>query len=131
MAEAYLEQAMKSLLNSIAPYYNDLAPESQSAPFIVGTIITDNRWRAINGPSGMTQTTVQVDLYADGIEDRASYGRQIRQALDGYRGTVAIGSDTLRIGGISLQNQLSFLEDGTDPKLYRLSGDYLVTFEES
>ena len=131
---AYLEQAIGVLLSPVAPVYDTLAGQSARAPYITYTFIVGTTWRYINGPSGIRQVTVQVDAYSQTVSGRAQMARDIRLILDGYRGIVSAGNDspqaTLRIAGVSYQNERTFIEDGVDPKLYRSSVDYLFTIED-
>ena len=71
--------------------------------------------------------TFQVDIYSNDYLEVKSIADTIRLTIDGYRGTV----ETVRIGGVSLVNERDFVEENIDPKLYRYSVDYLITYEEA
>jgi len=111
------------------------APQNASAPFVVYQRIDSDRWRHINGPTGMVQATMQIDIYAVSYNQAKQLALDIENTLDGFRGTVAYGSnspqDTIRFGGISCQTDLDILDQTDEPFLYRVSQDYLITYEQS
>jgi hypothetical protein len=130
MATLEIEAGILDLIGGVAECYALLAPESARSPFIVYQRISGAKWRDINGPSGMAQTFFQIDIYSNDYAESLSLNTQVRKILDGYKGTVTIGLDTVRIGGVSFQNERNFVEDNVKPKLFRFSVDYLFTYEE-
>lgn len=128
----FIDQAIVSLLSSVASgdVFANLAPEDQRAPFVTFQRVVGNKFRDINGPSGLAQTTFQIDVYSDSYLESKQLASAIRLILDGYKGTVTIGGDSVRIAGVSMQTERDFVEDDTDPKLYRSSVDYLFIYEE-
>jgi len=132
MDDLLIDQGVKELLDPVIvdSIYAGIAPQSKRAPFIIFQRITGNKIRDLNGPSGLAQVVFQIDAYADGYLESKQFADVIRLILDGYRGTVTIGDDSVRIAGVSFQAERDFVEDDVDPKLYRSSVDYLFTFEE-
>lgn len=111
------------------------APQNATAPFVVYQRADSDRWRHINGPSGMVQITMQIDIYAATYAQSRSLAVQLEAILDGFRGEVGYGSnspvDKVRIAGISCQTDVDLIDETDTPLLYRVSADYLVTFEQS
>lgn len=132
MATALIDQGVQSLLDAVlsGKVYANLAPQNARAPFVTFHRISGQKIRHINGPSGLAQTVFQVDVYADANLESRQISDSIRLALDGYKGTVTIGADSVRIGGVSMQAERDFIESSVDPKLYRSSVDYLFIYEE-
>lgn len=111
------------------------APQNATAPFVIYQRVSSERWRHINGPTGMIQATVQIDSYASTYHAAKELALLIEGVLDGFRGTVAYGGDspqaTIRFGGISCQNDIDLFDQTDEPFLYRVSADYLITYEQS
>lgn len=116
-----------------ARVYTVRAPQNVATPFVVFQRISSERWRSINAPSGIGQALMQVDAYANSYQAARELAEDIENALDGYRGTVTLGgtspAQTVKIGGITLQNDVDLLDQTAEPFLYRVSADYLVTYE--
>lgn len=133
----YADKAFFTKLNAVSGLANKVfqarAPQNQQPPFVVFQRSDSQRWRSINGPSGMTQTTFQVDVYARTALEAKDLALAIEGDLDGFRGTVAYGNTspatTLRIGGISHQGDFETIDQTDNPFLYRISADYLVTYD--
>ena len=132
MAQLQVEQALRSLIIGLAggAVFGGIAPETQRAPFITFQRVSGSKVRDINGPSGLAQTTFQIDAYDDDYVGNKTLADDIRKILDGFRGTVTIGPDSIDVGGVSMQGERDFVESETDPKLYRASVDYLFTYHE-
>lgn len=115
--------------------YHLRAPQNSTAPFVIYQRTASDRWRHINGPTGMVQVTMQIDTYAETSYAARDLAALIEAALDGFSGTISYGTDspqsTLRIGGISCQSDFDLIDQTDEPFLYRVSADYLVTYEQS
>lgn len=130
------EPAMYELLKGLAggDVYSMRAPEGAPGPFIIYQRTSTTRWRDINGPSGIAQAFIQIDAYAKTYLEMKTLAAQIEDIMDGFRGNVSHGNnspqDFVAIGGISLQNDIDFIDENDEPILYRNSGSYLVTYEQ-
>jgi hypothetical protein len=132
----YPEKAIYELIKTLASgrVYGVKAPQNATPPFIVFQRIDSDRWRSVNGASGMAQATIQIDVYDDSLYGAKDVAIQIEDTLESYRGTVYYGSDSpqesIRIAGISTQNDSDSLDQTAEPFLFRNSADYLVTYEQ-
>lgn len=118
-----------------ARIYHTIAPQNAQDPYVIIQRVDSSRVRSINGPSGMVQATVQVDVYGQSryaVKDRALL---IESALDGYMGQVSItGTSPMlvcKFAGISCQNDVDLFDETDEPQLHRVSSDYLVTYEQT
>lgn len=111
------------------------APQNSPAPFVIYQQTSSERWRDVNGPSGMVQASVQIDVYASTANAARDLHAQVEAVLDGFRGTVSYGTDSprdsIRFAGISCQNDVDIFDQTDEPFLYRVSADYLITYEQS
>ena len=132
MATAQIDQGLVELLQPVASgdIFAGIAPQDQRSPFVIYQRISGQKIRAINGPSGLSQTSFQIDAYSSSYTESRQLADQIRKILDGFRGTVTIGADSVRIGGVSMTEERDFIEDDPEPILYRASVDYLFTYDE-
>jgi len=106
------------------------APQNSKTPFVVFQRIESERWRSVNGPSGMAQARLQVDAYGDDYYTVKELAADIEAALDGFRGTVEFDGGSVNIGGISLQTDEDLLDQTMPPQLYRNRAEYLVTYQQ-
>lgn len=68
--------------------YLVLAPQETATPFIVyNTEGVDNTFTK-SGVSTLDTQRIEVDCYADTLEDAETLANQVRAALDGYVGTI-------------------------------------------
>lgn len=109
------------------------APQNVTAPFVVIQRVDSTRWRSINAPSGIGQATIQIDVYSESFYDMKTTALQIETILDGYRGIVYYGDsspqDSVRLAGVSLDNDTDTLDQTEEPFLYRNAARYIVTYE--
>lgn len=131
------ERAISQLLKDLAGgrVYALVAPKHPASPFIVYQTVGEERWRSINGPSGVAQNRVQVDVYAEDFYAAKDLAAQIEELLDGYRGSVAFGTNSppdqeMEIVGISLQDGHDMLDQTEEPVFFRSLRTYLVTFQQ-
>lgn len=127
-----MERALFELLKTLASgrVYALRAPQSSKTPFVIFQRVESERWRSINGPSGIVQARVQIDVYADAPYDARDLAAQIEGILDGYRGTVNYDGGSVRIGGVSLEDESDLIDQTEEPLLFRNTARYLVTFAQ-
>ena len=136
---ADLEDALYKILTSITELaysvddkvYPSEADVEASAPFIVFSRADGIRDRSLKGSTGLVRARMQVDTYADSYEETKSIASAVRKALDNYRDTVPLdNNETIRIGGTALLNDSDLIDTSTDPKLFRVSMDFLIFYGE-
>lgn len=117
-----------------ARIYPLTAPQPPTYPLVTFQRISGVRWRSLSGPSGMAQPRIQVDAYATTYAGAKALATAVRQTLDGYRGPVQVTSGPatyVRVGGCTLESDQDLYETDVNPKLYRVSMDFLVTHDET
>lgn len=136
-----IEKALYTLLKNLVPQVSGedqvfflRAPDKSKGPFIILQRLDGDRWRSINGPSGMAQATFRIDSYSPGFYSLKAISDAVEETLDGYKGIVYHGDDSpqefSRIAGISLVTETELIDETDDPLLYRHSATYLVTYEQ-
>lgn len=133
----YPEKALFELLKTLVSdekVYALRAPDNIAPPFIIYQRIDTDRWRDINGPSGVAQAIMQIDCYGNNYYESKDLAATVETALDGYSGTVYYGSnspqDFIEFGGISLQNNSDLLDQEENPVIFRDTASYLVTYNQ-
>jgi hypothetical protein len=97
-------------------------------PYVVYSTVGGTTWNSMSGQTGLAQSRVQVDAYATTYASAQAIAAAVRDALDGFRGMAG----GVRVGGISRQaTPLEFYEADVDPRLFRVSQDYIVTHDEA
>lgn len=142
-AKKQVEPALQELLKDVLPNFKGKPPifflrapnNIKEAPFIVlSRSDGGERFRSINGPSGLAQVVFRIDVYDVGYYSCRANADKVETALDGFRGIVYHGDDSprdfTRIAGISLETETELVDETDDPVLYRQSVTYRVTFEQ-
>lgn len=108
------------------------APQAPELPFLVVTQIAATRVEHQPGtPAGLLEAVVQVDIFdedtesASGVDDARALAALVRQALDGYQGTVS----PYVIQGILIDGEFEQWEEAVE--LYRVVQTYRVWLEET
>jgi uncharacterized protein DUF3168 len=110
--------------------YPEVAPPNCGVPFITYQRLNGDRTRSLSGPSGLAESTIQIDAYALTYATAHLVGDLIRKTLDGYRGVVpGVPGDT-RIGSAVLKDDRDLYDDSVQPALYRLSADFAFMHTE-
>ena len=111
--------------------YPEVAPDSAAYPFITYNIFGESHDHAMQGATGLTNPTLQLDVWADTIADRVTISEAIRNALDGYTGNM--GTENLSIRNCFLQNRANYTESDGEGKTpaYRSSLDFSIWHVET
>jgi len=97
-------------------------------PYVVYSVVGGEAWNSMGGQSGLAQSRVQIDAYAVTYAGAQALAASVRGALDGFRGV----SGGVRVGGVSRQSApVDFYEEDVDPRLFRVSQDYIITHDEA
>ena len=105
-----LETTLQTALAAVAPAYQDIAKQSQAAPFIVWTEITSQINNTLQGASNVQNTRLQIDCYAATPAARQTL-------VDGVIAAMAVASFPSVLLGI--QNLYE-----TETKLFRATLDF-------
>lgn len=131
-----LEPAIYELLKDLAggKVYHLRAKQGDTGPFIVYQRTDSTRWVSLAGPStGVAQALIQVDCYSSQTFEAQQIGAAVETILDGYRGTVSYGDssppESVKITGVTLQNELNMIDQTDEPFMYRNSATYLITYD--
>ncbi len=105
-------------------------PQGTNQVSVRYTIVSGQRVHATpQGAMGLSGPRIQIDVYGPAYAEVHNVAELIRKRLDGYRGPAGSGGDATTIQGAFFDNE----RDGYEPeaKLYFLSRDYFVWFEEA
>jgi hypothetical protein len=136
MTKKIVHKALYELLKPLASgkLYTSRAPDGAKGPFIIIQKTGGERWRAINGPSGIARVDMQIDAYADTPYGAQALAGEIETILDGYRGIVYHGAnspqDFVRIAGIVLDSDADLFDETDEPFLHRVTATYSVTYDQ-
>lgn len=115
-----MKQEIRALISGAVSAPVDWGSRPQGAPYpgVVLTTASGRSGHTFDGPDGMSSSRIQVDVYAERYGEAETLARQIRAALDGYRGGVILG--TFR------QGERDSRENGEASKPFRISQDFEV-----
>jgi hypothetical protein len=66
--------------------FPDYFPQSEQLPAIAYTLEDDSTQQTQQGPSGMREAVYQINIWADTRREVMAIAREVRSALDGFRG---------------------------------------------
>jgi hypothetical protein len=66
--------------------FPDYFPQSEQLPAIAYTLEDDSSQQTLQGPSGMRAAIYQINIWAETRREVMAVARELRLALDGYRG---------------------------------------------
>jgi hypothetical protein len=66
--------------------FPDYFPQSEQLPAIAYTLEDDSSQQTLQGPSGMRAAIYQINIWAETRREVMTVAREVRLALDGYRG---------------------------------------------
>lgn len=97
-------------------------PQSPTYPLIRYQRINTVRQRALDGNTGVTEATVQVDCMAESYSDAKTLADEVRVLLHGYTG--ALSTLTARL--VTLDTENDFSERDGDRATYWVTQRYRV-----
>lgn len=107
-------------------------PQGQNLTSIVYSRISGQGDHHMEGASGLNRTRVQIDCWAQDADAADLLARQVKERIDGYRGSMLWGEDSpaeaIVVQGIFYESEREDYDDVA--KMYRSSKDYLIWFEE-
>lgn len=108
------------------------APSSAPGNYIIYQVIDDVPTHHQGGSSGLARARVQIDCYADDVDQLESLATAVRMSLDGYRGRDDSADTFLNL--MTLDNSIDGLEepkDASQKRKPRTMLDFMVWHEES
>ena len=115
-----------------------LEPEASSEATILPRIIysrqSSDRSGYMGGGSGLLFLRIQFDIFAKLKTDLENVADAVRNRIDGFRGTITTGSDTLRFFLVRLEEELDQAvtpTDGSDQIVFHRVLDFFVSCQET
>ncbi len=101
-------------------------PQGYTLPAVSFQRVSTNRDHVIDdGPIGWAWARFQFDLWSETYTDVRDLSNAVRQALDGYNGTLG----TITVPGIFIESERDLFDETTE--FYRVTQDYLVPYSET
>lgn len=121
------DATVSSLVGGVRVHYARL-PQNQVEPSVVFNKVTEIGDYHMDGDSGLAQTRMQFDAWAQSADAATQLSNAVYDRLTGARG-VMIGTEDINVRG-------TFFVAGVDgyddiAKLYRASRDYIVWYGAS
>jgi hypothetical protein len=135
---ATIEEGLKARLLGVAGVvalivdrvYAIRLPQTVTTPAVTIQRISTPRLHShdTSGSTGTAHPRVQIDAWAGTAASAKAVTDQVRAALNGYRGTVTVGTKTVIIQAALINDERASFEP--DSGLYRTSADYVVWHTE-
>lgn len=111
--------------------YPLLAPDTPTYPHITYTVFGEGHDHDMDGATGLTDLTMQVDVWAKTITSRRNVAEALRNALDGFTGNM--GTENLNIRNCTLEDRSHFFDkdDEGGGTFYRTSMDFSIWHVET
>jgi len=137
MSNTSPEAAIRKLLESAGDVtalrasrmYPGIAPNNTAHPFQVYSRVTREHYHHMTGHSGFAQARVQVDSYSDNKIEVDDLAEKTRVYLEPLSGSTTIGSNSITINRIRMEEDDATSEpsgDGSDLTLHRIRQEYIV-----
>lgn len=115
--------------------YPLVIPQSPSAiyPALAVQVIAIERPRQLDGPVSITNATVQIAAASKLFRETVAATEAVRQALDGFRGTLGAGLATIDVVESVLRTERDLSDDaadGTGRPYLRTVVEYLIRYRE-
>lgn len=127
-----LDDATISAAVGAARIYPIILPQGQKLASIVYSRISGQGDHHMEGASGLNRTRMQIDCWAPTADAADLLARQVKERIDGYRGSMLWGEDSpeeaIVVQGIFFDSEREDYDD--EAKMYRSSKDYLIWYEE-
>lgn len=102
-------------------------PDDQLGPHVIYFKVSSVPERHLGGPSAPTQTRLQVDCYARSYATAQDIAHALREATDGYSGTVEGNDGSLELRSVRLEDMRDIYEFTTEETgWHRVSCDFLI-----
>lgn len=112
--------------------YHVIASQGVTQPHIVFNRISGQGDHHMQGPSGLNRPRLQIDCWAQDADTAAALALAVKARIDGFKGAIAFGSsspqDSVAVQGVFFESERDDYDDTA--KLFRVSHDYLIWYEE-
>lgn len=99
-------------------FYMREAPESVTLPYCVRSEVNAERFHTLSGAGQLERCSRQITVIAATEADAIAGREAIRDALDGYLGSVTISGTTIKITS-SISTNFGDIDDtGSEPRVY-------------
>lgn len=108
--------------------------EQTRLPRAVYTRLISDHQHHMGGASGLVFVRVQIDIFADTFSEMEQIGEAVRNRLDGFRGNITVGADTVWLQQVHLEDardQAVDPTDGSDRGIFRRLLDFRISAAES
>lgn len=118
--------------------YAGLAPQEDAYPRITFTVPTDQPNHYMAGASGLTEATVQIDVWALSSLSRRSITNLVRNGMDGLiGGTMGTAPYNLSVDSVLLKSKRATEEtkvgeeNASENAIFRMSMDFSIYYREA
>lgn len=112
--------------------YPVIAPQGQINSHLVYHMISNQGDRHMQGPSGLSRPRIQIDCWSQSFDQASVLGLEVKERLEGFRGLMPWGTNSpqqsVEVKGVFFDSERDDFDN--DVKLFMISHDYIVWFEE-
>lgn len=112
--------------------YPHSAPQNASLPYLVVMRIDTTGYHHYTAAAARQMARVQIEAYAATYDSGMTIAETVRQALDGYQGTVTVGASTLDVRMVKFESMQSLFISppaGKETPVHWVETDYMVMHE--
>ena len=113
--------------------YPNLLPDEPEFPAVVYQEISTDSQEAIDGPADFAFSRLQLSCWAETKAEAVALAQAICTLLQGYKGDVTVGDDTVTIRGILLEDRGDLFEPApavNERRRYGKRVDFMVSYSE-
>jgi hypothetical protein len=110
-----------------------LAKQGTAFPYAVYSVISAERVHSDDGPALNAMPRVQIDCYGRTYGQAREVFEAMRTALDGFSGFFETNDsppEQVNIQAVELLNESDFIEEEGDKRIFRVSADFWIMFDE-
>lgn len=104
-------------------------PQNVVLPAISYMIDGAYRPETQKGGTGLVRTRMQVDHWASSMLTARQLAETTRKILQGYRGTMGSGANSVKVSQVRFQSELNFYHE--DVNNFRVTHDYNIWHDEA
>ena len=124
-AQILADSAVENLVGT--RMYPTIAPQSAALPYITYQVISAFRQPTMLAPDNLPEKRIQIDAWGSTFSQAHAVAEAIRQAIDGFSGTMGSSPGT-EVQGVFADTERTMYEP--EPELHRVSRDYRIYARE-